>query len=45
MLSEGDSIYYDSGHRHGMIATGGKDCEFIAVVIKEPDEKSAEGDK
>ena len=45
VLSEGDSIYYDSGHRHGMIATGGQDCEFIAVVIKKPEKKSVEGDK
>ena len=34
VLNEGDAIMYDSGHGHGMIATGGKDCEFLAVVIK-----------
>jgi quercetin dioxygenase-like cupin family protein/DNA-binding XRE family transcriptional regulator len=34
VLNEGDSIYYDSGHKHGMIAIGGKDCQFLAVVIK-----------
>ena len=34
ILKEGDAIYYDSGRGHGMIATGGKDCEFLAVVIK-----------
>lgn len=33
-LNEGDSIMYDSSHGHGMIATGGNDCEFLAVVIK-----------
>ncbi|CDZ24001.1 hypothetical protein CCDG5_0876 [[Clostridium] cellulosi] len=33
ILNAGDSIYYDSGHRHGMIATGGKDCVFLAIVI------------
>jgi transcriptional regulator with XRE-family HTH domain len=38
VLGPGDSIYYDSGHRHGMIATGGADCEFIAVVIKKPED-------
>jgi acetyl-CoA synthetase len=32
-LYEGDSIYYNSGRPHGMIATGGRDCEFIAVVF------------
>ncbi|MCQ4023109.1 MULTISPECIES: helix-turn-helix domain-containing protein [unclassified Ruminococcus] len=33
ILSEGDSIYYDSSRGHGMIATGGEDCEFLAVTI------------
>ncbi len=40
-LNEGDCIYYDATHGHGMIATGGKDCEFIALVIKNTD-KGAE---
>lgn len=34
ILNEGDSIMYDSGYGHGMIATNEKDCEFLAVVIK-----------
>jgi len=34
-LREGDSIYYDSSHRHGMIAAGGSDCVFLAVVFKD----------
>lgn len=34
ILNEGDSIYYDSAHGHGMVATGGKECKFIAVVMK-----------
>ncbi len=33
VLSEGDSIYYDSGTPHGMIAVGGKDCYFYAIVL------------
>ena len=33
VLGPGDTIYYDSGSPHGMIATGGADCEFLAVVI------------
>ena len=33
ILSEGDSIYYDSGTPHGMIAVGGQDCMFYAIVI------------
>lgn len=34
VLGEGDAIYYDSGHMHGMIATGGEDCVFLAVVLR-----------
>ena len=33
VLHEGDSIYYDSGHGHGMSAIDGNACTFIAVVI------------
>ncbi len=29
----GDVLYYDSSTPHGMIATGGMDCEFYAIVI------------
>lgn len=38
ILNEGDSVYYDSGYSHGMIAIGGKDCHFIAVVMKKPND-------
>ncbi|MBO4452382.1 MAG: AMP-binding protein [Clostridia bacterium] len=31
----GDTVYYDSSHPHGMIAVGGSDCTFLAVVYKE----------
>ena len=34
VLKEGDTVYYDSGQPHGMIAVGGKDCQFLAVVLK-----------
>jgi len=34
VLNEGDAVYYDSGHGHGMIATNGEDCEFLAIVLK-----------
>jgi quercetin dioxygenase-like cupin family protein/DNA-binding XRE family transcriptional regulator len=34
VLNEGDSIYYDSGRNHGMIAIGGSNCQFLAVVLK-----------
>ena len=33
-LTEGDAIYYDSGTQHGMVATGGQDCTFLAMVMK-----------
>ena len=33
ILSEGDSIYYKSSTPHGMIAVGGQDCVFCAIVI------------
>jgi len=33
VLEKGDSVYYDSSTPHGMIATGGKDCIFYAIVL------------
>ncbi len=33
VLSAGDTIYYDSSTPHGMIAVGGRDCEFYAIVL------------
>jgi len=33
-LDPGDALLYDSGHGHGMIATGGETCTFLAVVFK-----------
>ena len=33
LLNAGDSIYYDSSTPHGMIATGGQDCIFYAIVL------------
>ncbi len=33
VLSEGDSIYYDSGKPHGMVAVDGEECRFLAVLI------------
>ncbi len=32
-LFPGDSIYYDSSTPHGMIAVGGDNCEFYAIVL------------
>ncbi|MGN0586602.1 MAG: cupin domain-containing protein, partial [Oscillospiraceae bacterium] len=34
VLNAGDSIIYDSSSPHGMIATGGEKCEFLAILIK-----------
>lgn len=42
VLHEGDAVYYDSGHPHGMIATNGGNCEFLAVVINKPKEKQGD---
>ena len=33
VLNEGDTIYYDSSTPHGMIAVGGQDCIFYAIVL------------
>ena len=32
-LEAGDSIYYNSSTPHGMVAVGGEDCLFVAVVL------------
>ena len=37
VLIVGDSIYYNSALPHGMIATGGADCTFLAVVMNRGD--------
>ena len=33
VLGPGDSIYYNSTTPHGMIAVGGEDCVFVAIVV------------
>lgn len=43
ILNPGDSVYYDSSHGHGMVAVDGKDCKFLAVVMKNTQKK--EGSK
>ena len=42
ILNEGDSILYNSSTPHGMIAVGGKECVFCAVVMsgEETDERA-----
>jgi acetyl-CoA synthetase len=41
-LKEGDSIYYNSSTPHGMIAVGGNECLFLAVVL--PGEVASEAE-
>ncbi len=38
VLSAGDSILYDSGTPHGMIAVGGGECTFLALVLSGEEE-------
>lgn len=33
-LREGDAVTYDSSKGHGMIAAGGQDCVFLAIILK-----------
>ncbi len=34
ILREGDTAVYNSSEPHGMIAVGGRDCDFYAIVVK-----------
>ncbi len=36
-LNEGDSVLYDSSHEHGMIAANKEGCEFLAIILKTPE--------
>ena len=38
-LEAGDLVMYDSGRGHGMIAIGGEPCKFLAIVLRDPEEK------
>ena len=38
ILNPGDTIYYNSTAPHGMIATGGRDCVFYAIVLEGDDQ-------
>ncbi len=38
-LAEGDSVYYNSGKPHGMIATSKKGCKFLAIVMKDSEKQ------
>ena len=45
VLREGDSIYYNSGTPHGMIAVDGQECQFYAIVLKGSEEFAPEQDR
>ncbi|MCL2884436.1 MAG: cupin domain-containing protein [Oscillospiraceae bacterium] len=34
LMNAEDSIFYDSGNPHGMVAAGGQECRFLAVLLK-----------
>lgn len=34
VLNEGDSIIYDSGTPHGMVALDGMPCQFLAIITR-----------
>ena len=40
ILNPGDIIYYNSTAPHGMIATGGQNCVFYAIVLGGDEEKN-----
>ena len=42
ILQEGDSIFYNSSEPHGMIAIGGKDCTFLAMVLAGEESEGSE---
>ena len=44
ILYAGDSIYFDSSTPHGMIAVGGEDCVFYAIVLNPNGEESVAGE-
>lgn len=39
ILNAGDAVLYNSAHGHGMIATGGEDCVFLAIILKKSEKK------
>lgn len=34
VLHAGDTVYYNSSTPHGMVATGGEDCEIYAIIMR-----------
>ncbi len=44
ILHAGDCAYYDSSTPHGMIALGGQNCRFYAIVLNPAAYKAAQGE-
>ncbi|HWQ58282.1 MAG TPA: AMP-binding protein, partial [Clostridia bacterium] len=44
ILRPGDCAYYDSSIPHGMIAVGGQNCAFYAIVLNPAAYKAAQGE-
>ncbi len=44
-LHQGDSIYYNSGTPHGMIAVDGAECQIYAIVLRGSEELAPEKDR
>ncbi len=42
ILNEGDSIFYKSSTPHGMIAVGGEDCTFLAMIMADNKPETAD---
>ena len=40
-LNAGDSVYYTSDNPHGMIAIGGEECVFLALVMRDSEEEES----
>ncbi len=45
ILHKGDCAYYDSSIPHGMIAVGGEDCRFYAIVLNPSAYKGEQGEE
>lgn len=45
ILNAGDTVYFDSSTPHGMIAVGGEDCEFYAIVLHGEEKIAHSADK
>jgi transcriptional regulator with XRE-family HTH domain len=42
IMHAGDTLFYDSGRPHGMVAVGGAPCKFLAIVMNPAQPKQEE---